>query len=149
MTLLSFSEPSGKMKDCDIWKCAKMKSTSLQAEHTQAQDESKVEEKSVELKGNEWPFLNYASLKLENELEPTQLSYSLPATQEEKDRSIFRTITADLLKPLMGFAISHLICGQCYQSLWKFNTPVHITEYISVKIANTLIALMRLERYGK
>ena len=47
MTLLSLSEPSGKMKDCDIWKCAKMKSTSLQVE---VQDEAKVEDDVIEIK---------------------------------------------------------------------------------------------------
>ena len=31
----------------------------------------------------------------------------------------------------------------------KFNTLVHITEFICVIIANTLIALMRLERFGR
>ena len=49
MTLLSFAEPSGKMKDCDIWKCAKTKGTSLQVE-AQAQDEAKVEDDMIELK---------------------------------------------------------------------------------------------------
>ena len=45
-------------------------------------------------------------------MEPTQLSYTVPEIHE-KDRVIFGAITADLLKPLMGFAIIADRCGQC------------------------------------
>ena len=61
ISLLELSEPQGVMSDCDVWKCAKNKSTQFQSsESLEVASEGKVT-----IYTNEWPCPNYACRRVE------------------------------------------------------------------------------------
>ena len=119
MSLLVKSEPSNTMRDCDVWKCAKMKSTQLQAICESREPVSETE--MVTLHMTEWPFPNYASRKLPDSQQPL----SQTSSQSAGDTFTLRLITLDDLKLLMGWMIRPDICGQCNSSEVRFACAFH------------------------
>jgi len=120
MALLAISEPTGTMRDCDVWKCAKKKNTQLQLPVESAEV---VSEDMVTLRMTEWPFPNYASRKLEAQLDSTAGMTESQLVADEKNS--FRYISLDDAKLLMGVMIRADICGQCNSPEVRFACAYH------------------------
>src|SRR4051812_32384463 len=78
-------------------------------------------EAMVTLQMTEWPFPNYASRKLEVDMNAVDMTES----QQLADKNTARHIPLDDLKLIMGSMIRADICGQCGSSEVGFACAYH------------------------